>query len=219
LNRKAALAILLTALTLSICFAAVANTTNIFHSLGEVQHVDNLQRLTVSVPIVILAGLHSNSNPTLNQQTRLEINNFVKSNPGVHFRGICDSLDLSVGVVQYHLSVLEHAGFVTSYRDGQNKRFFEASVFTQTDMKLISLVRHETAAKILTILSQNPSALHRDIASSLGISSQALTWQMNQLKKTDVVNAEKAGINVRYSLNDTNTIRLVLNLTGNSKMN
>jgi predicted transcriptional regulator len=219
LNRKAALTILLITLTLSISFAAVANTANIFPSLGEVQHVDNLQRLTVSIPIVIGAGLHNNSTPTLNQPTRLEINNFVKSTPGVHFRGICDNLGLSVGVVQYHLSVLERAGFITSYRDGQNKRYFEASVFSQTDMKLIALVRHETISKILIILSQNLSALHRDIASSLDISSQALTWQMNQLKKTALVNAEKTGINVKYNLIDANAIKLVLNLAGNSKMN
>jgi predicted transcriptional regulator len=86
-------------------------------------------------------------------------------------------------------------------------------------MKLISLVRHETTAKILAILCENPSALHRDIAPSLGVSSQALTWQMNQLKKTGLINAEWAGVNVKYSLNDADTIKLVLNLTGNSKMN
>jgi len=204
-------------LAFSVSFAAVANTANVLPDLGRVQHVDNLQRLTISVPIVIGASLHSNSTPLLDQPTRLEINNFVKNNPGVHFRGICDGLGLSVGVVQYHLSVLDRAGFITGYSDGQNKRYFEANVFTQTDMKLISLMRHETTAEILTILSQNPSALHRDIACSLGVSSQALTWQMNQLKKTGLINSEKVGVNVKYSLNDANVIKLILNLTSNSK--
>ena len=220
MNRKVTLTILLIMLAFSVSFAAVANTSNILSDLGGVQHVDNLQHLTVSVPIVIGASLHSNSTPLLDQPTRLEINNFVKSNPGVHFRGICDGLGLSVGVVQYHLSLLEHAGFITGYSDGQNKRYFEAGVFTKMmDMQLISLVRHESVAKILTILSENSIALHRDIARSLGVSSQALTWQMNQLKKTGLIDAEKAGVNVKYSLNDADTIKLVLNLTGNSKMN
>jgi predicted transcriptional regulator len=58
-------------------------------------------------------------------------------------------------------------------------------------MRLISLFKHETTAKILTILLQNGSAFHRDMAHSLGVSSQALTWQMNQLKKTGLINAEK----------------------------
>jgi len=216
LNRKAALTILLIMLTISISFAAAANIPNGLPDLGRVQHVDNLHQLTFSVPIVLGASLHSNSTPPLNQPTRIEINNFIKSNPGVHFRGICDSLGLSVGVVQYHIGVLERAGFITGYTDGQNKRFFEHT-FTQTDMKLISLVRHETTAKILTTLSQNGSTLHKDIARSLGVSSQALTWQMNQLKKTGLINAEKTGINVKYSLNDANAIKLILNLTNNLK--
>jgi len=217
LNRKAALTILLIMLTISISFAAAANIPNGLPDLSRVQHVDNLHQLTVSIPIVLGASLHSNSTPPLNQPTRIEINNFIKSNSGVHFRGICDSLGLSVGVVQYHLSVLERAGFITGYAYGQNKRYFEASVFTNTDMKLISLVRHETTAKILTTLSQNSSAIHKDIARSLGVSSQALTWQMNQLKKTGLINAEKKGINVKYRLNDANAIKRILNLTNNLK--
>jgi hypothetical protein len=35
---------------------------------------------------------------------------------------------------------------------------------------------------------------------------------MNQLKKTGLINSEKIGINVKYSLNDANTINLIRNL-------
>jgi predicted transcriptional regulator len=99
------------------------------------------------------------------------------------------------------------------------KDILEYSTFTQTDMKLISLLRHETTAKILTILTQNDSALHKDIAHSVGISSQALTWQMNQLKKTGLINAEKADINIKYSVNDANAIKVITNLTNTLKIN
>ena len=131
----------------------------------------------------------------------------------MHFRGICNALNLSVGVVQYHVSVLEHAGLIKGYNDGQNKRYFESNAFTKADMQLISLTRHETTAKILAILAQNGSAFHKDIARSLGISSQALSWQINQLKKTGLFNIEKTGINVKYSLNDANVAKLIRNLT------
>jgi hypothetical protein len=49
------------------------------------------------------------------------------------------------------------------------------------------------------------------------VSSQALSWQMNQLKKAGVVNAEKIGVNVVYSLKDTNAVRIALELTNNSR--
>ena len=174
-----------------------------------IQHNDRLGQLSASVSIVVGASLHSNP---LDQPTRHEIYTYIKDNPGVHFRGICDALDLSVGVVQYHLSVLEKAGLIDSHADGQNIRYFEHSAAAKTDVKLTSLMRHDTTAKILTILAQNKSALHRDIANELGISSQALTWQMNQLKNTGLINAQKESVNVRYSLADAETGRLVVSL-------
>ncbi len=212
MDKKTALAILLVALFLSVAFTASATTQTMQLPLGDMQQVEKIEQLTVVVPVAVGAGVHGNPS-LLDQPTRLEINNYIKSNPGTHFRGICDGLGLSVGVVQYHLYVLEGGGYITSISDGQNKRFFQAGAFTQQEVALISLARHQTAADILTLLSQNPSMLHRDIAASLGISSQALTWQMNQLKKAGLINAEKEGVNVRYSLTDVEAVKVALDLT------
>jgi predicted transcriptional regulator len=180
------------------------------------QHSDRLGQISASIPIVVGASLHSNP---LDQPTRHEIYLYIKNNPGVHFRGICDALGLSVGVVQYHLSVLEKAGLIDSYADGQNVRYFEHSTAAKTDLKLASLMRHDTTAKILVILAENGSALHRDIANCLGISSQALSWQMNQLKNAGYINAEKVGVNVRYSLSDAEVCWAILSLSGQFKSN
>ena len=216
-NQKAA-TVMLVMLTVSICFAAVAtaSTSERPFFLCDFQNINNLHpQLTATVPLMVGASLHSNQTQPLDQPTRLEIYSFIQSNPGVHFRGICDGLGLSVGVVQYHLAVLEKAGYITTYSDGQNKRYFEQNAYTQTEMKLISQARHETAGKILTLLAQKGSALHKDIAYSIGISSQALSWQINQLEKAGLINAEKTGINVAYSLNNPAEVKCVLNLTGN----
>jgi predicted transcriptional regulator len=210
---------MLALLTVSICLTAAASVERpIFFS--DFQNISNLHpQLSAAVPLLVGTNLHGNSTPILDQPTRLEVYNFIKSNPGVHFRGVCEGLDLSVGVVQYHVSVLESKGFIQSFCDGQNKRYFEFHTFSTAEMKLVSLARHDGAGKILSILTQHPSVLHRDLASSLGISSQALTWQMNQLKSAGLVNSEKVGVNVRYSLNDANAVKLALNLIGTSKTN
>ena len=217
MNKKATLTIMLALLALSVSFAAAANTSSSLPNFGVAYQVNSGEHVAFSVPLVIAVGLQGDTTPLLNQPTRQEIYRFIENNPGVHFRGICDSLGLPIGVVQYHLGLLEKAGFVTSHSDGQNKRYFEANTFTDPEMKLISLARHESASQILSILTETFSGLHRDIARSLGVSSQALSWQMNQLKKAGVVNAEKIGVNVVYSLNDANAVRVVLELTNNSK--
>jgi predicted transcriptional regulator len=216
-NQKAA-TVMLVMLTVSICFAAVAtaSTSERPFFLCDFQNINNLHpQLTATVPLMVGASLHSNQTQPLDQPTRLEIYSFIQTHPGVHFRGICGSLGLSVGVVQYHLAVLEKAGYITVYGDGQNQRYFKKNAYTQSEMKLISLARHETAGKILTVLAQSGSALHKDIAHSLGISSQALSWQINQLEKAGLINAEKTGINVKYSLNNAAEIKCILNLTNN----
>jgi len=138
----------------------------------------------------------------------MEIYNFVKNNPGIHFRGICNGLGLSIGIVQYHLDLLTSAGLLLAYNDGRCKRFFEPKIFTETDIKTISLLRHNTTRKILTDLLQSGSVFHKDLARRLGISSQALTWQMNRLRKTGLIEAVKEGMSVKYLLNEENAMLL-----------
>ena len=67
-------------------------------------------------------------------------------------------------------------------------------------MKIISVLRHETAGKILRILHDEESASHGKLAQRLNISSQALTWNMKQLKKNGLVIGLAEGNTIKYSL-------------------
>ena len=218
MNLKSKTAIALFFITIA-CSATITSitytTTNGFSSFNTLQDIDNSQRLTFSIPLVLGISLQNNA-ITLSQPTRLEIYTFVKNNPGTHFRGICNNLDLPIGVVQYHLNVLIQAGLIAAYNDGQNKRFFESQIFKHSDAKLISLLRHETTRRILTTLSDsNEAIVHKELAFILGLSSQALTWQMNQLKKTGLIDTEKENLCVRYTLKEEviGEIKLLLDMT------
>ena len=159
----------------------------------------------LSVPLMVGMGYNKDHSP-LNQSTRMQIYTLVKNNPGIHFRGICKKLGLPVGVVQYHLGLLIRAGLLSVHRDRRYRRYFESKRFGETEMKVISLLRHETAGKILAILSGRGSVLHKDLASKLDISSQALTWQMNRLRKMGLIEAVKEGMKVKYLLNEQNAL-------------
>ena len=172
---------------------------------STVSDVDNAQPLIFSAPLVLGMDFNEDSR-LLNQSTRIEIYSFVKNNPGIHFRGICDNLGLSVGVVQYHLGLLTRAGLLLVHRDRQYKRYFEIKRFGETAMKMISILRHETVRRILVVLSERDSIFHKDLAVKLDISSQALTWQMNRLGKTGLVDAVKEGMKVKYLLNQENAM-------------
>ena len=140
----------------------------------------------------------------LNSSTRLTIYNYVSGNPGVHFRGICSGLGLTVGVVQYHLNHLTSLGLLTSRKDRRYRRYFESGRFSETDIKVISALRNGTARKIFIILLGSPALRHADLASLLDISSQALTWQMKRLKASGLIEVESEGTRVRYSVTEEN---------------
>lgn len=161
MRRRGTFAACLILLALSLSLLTIACSKSILPNPLPTQDVGNSHRFIFSMSLVLGAGLHNDS-AALNQPTRLEIYNCVKNNPGIHFRGICDSLDLSIGVVQYHLDVLTHARLLSVFKDGQWKRYFESDAYATTDMKIIALLRHNTTRKILTVLSQNSSILHKN---------------------------------------------------------
>jgi predicted transcriptional regulator len=160
---------------------------------------------------------YNHGSPLLNQTTRLQIYNFITSNPGINFRGICNSLTLPIGVVQYHLAVLMKGGLISNRRDGRNKRYFESKKFSSIEKKIISVLRHETAAKILAILHDDKTASHGKLAQRLNISSQALTWHMKQLKEENLVTARADGATIKYSLDETrlDVIEQCMKITAN----
>jgi predicted transcriptional regulator len=122
-----------------------------------------------------------------NNSTRAEIYNFIKANPGVQFRGICMQLGISIGVAEFHLGILKKAGLISFFRDGKYNRFFENKKFSQKKMELISMLRHETARKIIKNMLDEKQVSHGELSYQLSITSQGVTWQMNQLKKEGII--------------------------------
>lgn len=156
-------------------------------------------------PLHFVLRIESNDRPPpLNQSTRTEIYNFIKNNPGTQFRGICNSLNLSIGVAQYHLGLLTKARLISTFRDGRYKRYFKSNKFTKREMTIISLLRHRTAGRILSILLERHYSSHNELASKLSITSQALTWQINRLEKAGIVQRAKDRMKTVYFLNEAN---------------
>lgn len=139
----------------------------------------------------------------LNQTTRTVIFNFIRDNPGFHFRAIADALKMPIGVLEYHLGLLIGGGLVSEHQDGRFKRYFEAKKFTETEMKIISVLRHRVSGMILMALLRRPSTRHKDLAKQVNVSSQALSWQMKRLENMKLVRRSVDGLNVNYSLDET----------------
>ncbi|MCW4043913.1 MAG: winged helix-turn-helix transcriptional regulator [Candidatus Bathyarchaeota archaeon] len=156
--------------------------------------------------------------PVLSNATRAAIYNFVKANPGVQFRGICTQLCISIGLAEFHLGVLKKSGLISFFRDGRYKRFFESKKFSQKQMQLISLLRHDTTRNILKTLLNAKQASHSELSRLLAITSQGLTWQMNRLQKDGVIQESKDGVKTIYAIEHTYAPMLteLVNLVANA---
>jgi len=122
-----------------------------------------------------------------NVTTRGEIMAYILTNPGVYLREMSEDLGLSLGVVQYHTWVLTRNGEVEEYRSGRYRRFFGTGRYQEEERVVISLLRQGTTGKILEALAGDGPLTHMVLARALGISSQALSWQMKRLKETGIV--------------------------------
>jgi len=140
--------------------------------------------------------------PLISNSTRAQVYEFIVANPGIQFRGVCTGLCIAIGTAEFHLGVLKKAGLISFVRDGKYKRFFAAKKFSVKEMKLISLLRHETSRLILKTLAAEKTVSHGKLASDLYITSQGLTWQMNRLREQGIVQGNWAATQVTYSLNE-----------------
>ncbi len=162
------------------------------------------------LPIVVPSYSGVSEKATLLENTsRTEILRYIQANPGVQFRAICSSLGLSIGVVQFHLAVLQKNGLIKSIYIGKYKRFFAAGKFSRKEMQTISTLKLETVKNILKTLLEHKQVAHHDLATKLCISSQGLTWQMNRLQETGLIQENRNGLNVSYSLNASIIVSII----------
>lgn len=203
MNRNAAVAVVLAILILGVSLTC-SSDNNI--SYGPFQNqLDPTQQFALTTPLVL--GISAQPNDTLNQTTRAEIYNYVQNNPGVHFRGLCDSLGLSIGRAQYHTGILVSAGFLTVYSDGKMQRFFIRGKYSMQKMKIISLLRHATRGGILKIITERKTVSHGELANQLDITSQGLTWQMHNLRREGVIQETSNGLRINYQLTDVALVK------------
>jgi predicted transcriptional regulator len=155
---------------------------------------------TFLTTFTLQANVAERPTTVFNNATRVAIYDFIKANPGVQFRGICTQLGISIGLAEFHLGVLKKAGLISFFRDGRYKRFFVSKKFSQKQMKLISLLRHDTTRSIIKTMLHGKQASHSELSCQLAITSQGVTWQMNRLKKDDIIQESKDGMKITYSL-------------------
>jgi predicted transcriptional regulator len=152
----------------------------------------------------------------LDQETRNSIFQLIKDNEGLHFRKICRMLDKKMGVVQYHVSVLEKGNFIRSVRDGRYKCFFCTDRTKNTSVNpdlrdkdelqlretIVTSLRRKTPQVLIKHLATNKTASHQTLSNIANVSPQAITFHTQRLANFNIIKTEKDGRQKFYSLTD-----------------
>ncbi len=142
--------------------------------------------------------------------TRRKIYEEIVLNPGLHFREMQRRLNIPIGVLEYHLMVLEKEGIIVSKIDGKYRRYFANTTMTVNERKIMGVMRDSISRRIVIFLIEHGRARHSDIAEYLKISPSTLSYHISKLMKYDIILRDVDGRETYYSVKDRDNLARII---------
>jgi predicted transcriptional regulator len=141
---------------------------------------------------------------------RKRITEFVRRNPGVHFRQIARDLGLAIGQLDFHLNALVKGEVLVKDTTTGNARFYVRDKFSREERKALSILRREIPRGIVLYLLENPGSTPSEILGSFSFTSATLSYHMRRLEKAGILKAEQKGRERYYSVSDPELVETLL---------
>lgn len=133
----------------------------------------------------------------------------IRSTPGIHFRELLRRYEFAQGTVQYHLRWLEEEGLVESSDDGTFTRYYPAHSFETTDKTTMNALRRTYSRRIIAHLASEDELSTATLSERVGKSRSTVSWHLSRLHDEGIVEKERDGRAVLYSLrNPSQVMRL-----------
>ena len=124
---------------------------------------------------------------------RRRIYQYIKTNPGVHFRRMQRDLDLAVGQLDFHLNALMKKEAITKQVEGGNARYYVRDKFTPQERKAMSSLRREIPRGIVLFLLERPGSSPTDIRKRFTFTGATMSYHLRKLEKAGILRAETHG--------------------------
>ena len=147
------------------------------------------------------------------ESKRLDVFEDIKAHPGTHLREIKRRLNIAMGTVQYHLTILEKEKRIVYDRKGSFKRFYSNNLFNGNEKEILNVLSQEMEREILLFLIQNPLTTQKAISEFANISSASINWHMKRLNNAGLVYTRHENHFAKYNLTIDSV--MVLNLLQN----
>ncbi|MDG6905898.1 MAG: winged helix-turn-helix transcriptional regulator [Nitrososphaerota archaeon] len=135
-----------------------------------------------------------------NTTTKNQMLEYIRNHPGSHLRQIKRELNISMGVVQYHLNSLERERKIIARRKGLYKRFYLSLAFGEHQQEILDVLSQETERDLLLYLIKSNNATQKQVSEYSKISAGTINWHMKRLQQSGLVSIKREGQFVRYNI-------------------
>lgn len=148
---------------------------------------------------------------TLDLKIRRKIYNHIKDHPGLHERELSRQLNIPISTLDYHLHHLKKRELITTNSEGYNISYYIVGHISKFDKKIISILRQQLPRQIIIFLLINKYSTNKDICNHLTLPSNAVSFHLNKLVKLDLIDRNKIGREMIYSIiNQENISDLII---------
>ncbi len=130
----------------------------------------------------------------------------IRATPGIHFRELLRRHEYAQGTMQYHLRWLEDEGLIESSDDGNFTRYYPANSFESGDKTTMNALRRKYSRRIIAQLASEDELSTAMLSERLDKSRSTISWHLSRLHEEGIVEKERDGRTVLYSLRNPNQV-------------
>jgi predicted transcriptional regulator len=156
-------------------------------------------------PLARLAGSDASDAHETTSEVPAAIRGYLATTPGAHFSKLRDDLQLGTGEAQYHLRHLVERDAITSWKDGDYRRYAPAGRFSDFERRALGFLRRNTARGLVVELLCDPDATGAELADRLGVSAPTVSKYAAELAEAGLLDRSDG-----YALTRPETTLLLL---------
>jgi predicted transcriptional regulator len=145
----------------------------------------------------------------LENSKRKRIYEFIKNNPGFHFRELQRRLKIPLSSLEYHIDYMVRHQVIYKEKEGLYARYF-AQQPTREELKLISALRHEKVREIVAIVLEKNDVKFQDLKDYLNLPSSTLSYYLKYLMDYNILARQQIGHETIFSIENQSVQKALL---------
>ena len=146
----------------------------------------------------------------LELEIRKNLYSLILKSPGLHFREIQRRTKMATGQLTHHLNYLQKVSLIVTRSDGEYLRYYADMQISDTERRVLELMRQKSVRRILLYLLEYKSCSHEQLVESSDLSPATVSWHIKKLVDSKIVDKEVVGRHSFYSINDFELVKKTL---------